>query len=62
MKFKKKKHSHDNVLFSSSMDYLDRWHFVVALIAFQVVSMLWNEFGPFELFLLYVAVVMQGQI
>ncbi len=68
MKFKKKRRKpfiHVNIImfiFFSFMDYLDRWYFVVELIAFQVVLMHLNAFDPFELFLLNVVVVMQEQI
>lgn len=34
------------------MDFLDRWHVVVALIAFPIVLLHLNEFDPCELFCL----------
>ena len=41
------------------MDFLDRWYFVVALIAFPVVLLHLNEFDPFELFCLNVVVMQE---
>ena len=51
-----------NFALFNSMDCLGPRYFVVALIAFQVVSLHLNACDPFELFSLNVVVAMREQI